>query len=62
MPKIVSALIITISIGFVASLVAQLADEVNALGWSTGIIFLLLVLGLGYFIEKPEEIDYLNIG
>ena len=39
-------------IGFVISLVYQLQGVVNALGWSTVAIYLLLGLGFGYFVWK----------
>lgn len=37
------------AIGFVVSLLDQLAGRVNALGWSTVAIYLLFTLGYGYF-------------
>ena len=46
---IVLALIVSDAIGFIAALIAQLADVVNSLGWSTVAIYLLLALGFGYF-------------
>lgn len=46
---ILLSLFIADSIGFVVSLLAQLAGVSNALGWSTVAIWLLLALGLGYF-------------
>ena len=36
-------------IGFVVSLIGQISNVVNALGWSTVVIYLLLALGFGYF-------------
>lgn len=36
-------------VGFIVALVGQLSGEVNALGWSTVAIYLLLALGFGYF-------------
>jgi DMSO reductase anchor subunit len=46
---IVLALFIADSIGFVVALLGQLSNVVNALGWSTVAIYLLLALGFGYF-------------
>jgi hypothetical protein len=43
------SLFIADSIGFVVTLMGQLAGVTNALGWSTVAIWLLLALGLGYF-------------
>ena len=36
-------------IGFVVALIIQLGSGINALGWSTVIIYLLFALGFGYF-------------
>jgi hypothetical protein len=42
-------------VGFIVALVGQLSGEVNALGWSTVAIYLLLALGFGYFqFKKPS--------
>lgn len=42
-------------LGFIVSLVSQLAGMVNALGWSTVVLFLLFALGFGYFqFMKPK--------
>ncbi len=46
---IVLALFVGDSIGFVLSLMSQLAGTYNALGWSTVVIYLLLAAGFGYF-------------
>ena len=46
---IVLALFISNGIGFVVALMGQLSNVVNALGWSTVAIYLLLALGFGYF-------------
>jgi hypothetical protein len=46
---IVTALFVSNSIGVVVSIVNQLAGVVNALGWSTVGIYVLLALGFGYF-------------
>lgn len=44
------------AIGFCVALIAQLGGIVNALGWSTVLIYLLLALGYGYFqFLKPES-------
>jgi hypothetical protein len=45
---IVLALFVGDGIGFIVALVGQLAGVVNALGWSTVIIYLLLAVGFGY--------------
>lgn len=42
-------------IGFVISLQGQLAGSVNALGWITVIIYLVLALGFGYFLLPGNE-------
>ena len=39
-------------IGFVISLIFQLQNVANALGWSTVAIYLLVGLGFGYFVWK----------
>jgi len=39
-------------VGFIVAIVGQLSGEVNALGWSTVAIYLLLALGFGYFQLK----------
>ena len=46
---IILALFISDAIGFIVALIGQLAGVLNALGWSTVIIYLLLALGFGYF-------------
>jgi hypothetical protein len=44
------------AIGFVVALVGQLSGVVNALGWSTVILYLLFALGNGYFrFMNPES-------
>ncbi|MBI3361183.1 MAG: hypothetical protein HY023_08740 [Chloroflexi bacterium] len=42
-------------VGFVLSLLGQLSGAVNALGWSTVVLYLLLAVGFGYFefVKKP---------
>jgi hypothetical protein len=43
-------------IGFVVALIAQFGGTVNALGWSSVALYLLLALGWGYFrFLKPAE-------
>lgn len=51
---IVIGLTIHFLIGLVVSLKLQLAGIVNAWGWSTVIIFLLLTLGYVYFLIKKS--------
>ena len=46
---IVLALFISEAVGFIVALLGQLSGAVNALGWSTVAIYLLLALGFGYF-------------
>jgi hypothetical protein len=51
---ILRALFVLNGLGFVVALVAQLSGVVNALGWSTVVIFLVLALGWAYFLRaKP---------
>ena len=53
---IILALFIGDSIGFIVALISQLSGVVNALGWSTVIIYLLLAIGFGYFqFAKQSE-------
>ena len=47
--SIVFALFVGDGIGFIVALIAQLGGVVNALGWSTVIIYLFLSLSFGYF-------------
>ena len=53
---ILLALFVGESVGFVIALIGQLGGEVNALGWSTVAIYLLLAVGFGYFrfVAKHE--------
>ena len=52
---IILAMVISETIGFIVALLGQLAGVVNALGWSTVAIYLLLALGFGYFqFMKPS--------
>ncbi len=48
---ILRGLFVTAGLGFFVALVAQLRGVVNALGWSTVAIFLLLALGWAYFLR-----------
>ncbi|MFC1665519.1 hypothetical protein ACFL17_07820 [Pseudomonadota bacterium] len=43
------------TIGFCVALFAQLGGVVNALGWSTVLIYFLLALGYGYFHFSKTE-------
>jgi hypothetical protein len=53
---IVLALFISDGVAAVLALIAQLKGQVNALGWSTVAIYLLLGLGFAYFyFTKPSE-------
>lgn len=52
---ILLALFVGDSMGFIVSLIGQLGRVVNALGWSTVLIYLLLALGFGYFYAQPKE-------
>jgi len=45
---IIFSLFIADLIGFIVSLIAQLNNVVNALGWTTVIIYILLAIGFGY--------------
>ena len=52
---IILAVFIGEAVGFIVVLLGQLSGEVNALGWSTVAIYLLLALGFGYFqFMKPS--------
>jgi DMSO reductase anchor subunit len=46
---IVLALFISECIGFIVTLIGQINNVVNVLGWSSVAIYLLLALGFGYF-------------
>ncbi|MDH3291304.1 MAG: hypothetical protein OEO20_10570 [Gemmatimonadota bacterium] len=46
---ILLALFVGDGVGFVIALIAQLGGIVNALGWSTVAIYLVLAIGFGYF-------------
>jgi hypothetical protein len=55
---IVLALLIGNGVGFVVALISQINEVVNALGWSSVAIYLLLALGYGYFqfaAPAPQE-------
>lgn len=52
---IVLAYFVGFAIGFGVSLSGQLSGVLNALGWSTVVIYLLFTLGYGYFqFSKPS--------
>jgi len=52
---IILAIFIGEAVGFIVVLLGQLSGEVNALGWSTVAVYLLLALGFGYFqFMKPS--------
>jgi len=52
---IILALFVGDAVGFIVALLGQLSGVVNALGWSTVAIYLLLALGFGYFqFIKPS--------
>lgn len=46
---IILALFVGDALGFMVALIGQLGGVVNALGWSTVAIYLLLTIGFGYF-------------
>jgi hypothetical protein len=46
---ILLAMFVGDGIGFVVALIGQLSGVMNALGWSTVVIYLLLAIGFGYF-------------
>jgi hypothetical protein len=52
---VVLALFVGFVVGFVVSLIGQLNDIVNALGWSTVAIYLLLAIAYGYFQFGLDE-------
>jgi hypothetical protein len=50
------ALLVQDSIGFAASLLAQLSGSLNALGWSNPVLYGLLALAYAYFLFiRPER-------
>ncbi len=53
---ILLALFVGDGVGFVVALIGQIGGVMNALGWSTVVIYLLLAVGFGYFrfLAKPE--------
>ncbi len=54
--SIVLALFIGDALGFILALVGQLGGVVNALGWTTVAVYLLLAVGFGYFqFLKPAS-------
>ena len=53
---IIPALFIGHGVGFVVALIGQIRWVVNAIGWSTVAIYLLLALGFGSFwMKKPSS-------
>lgn len=52
---IILALFVGFVLGFVVSLVGQLNNIVNALGWTTVAIYLLFSVAYGYFQFRPPE-------
>ena len=46
---ILLGLFVVEGVGFVVTLITQLGGGINALGWSTVIMYLLFALGFGYF-------------
>ena len=46
---IIFSIFIADAIGFIVALIGQLNNVVNALGWTTVAIYLLLSIGFGYF-------------
>ena len=53
--SIVLAVFVGDTIGFIVALIAQLNNVVNALGWSTVIIYLFLALGFAYFTFSKKS-------
>jgi hypothetical protein len=52
---ILLAMVVGDAIGFVVSLIGQIRGIMNALGWSTVVIYLLLAVAFGYFcFAKPK--------
>jgi hypothetical protein len=50
------ALLVQDSVGFTASLLAQLSGNLNALGWSNPVLYGLLALGYAYFVFiRPDR-------
>jgi Na+(H+)/acetate symporter ActP len=43
------------AVGFIVSLIAQFRGAMNALGWSTVVIYLLLALGFASFTFKKSS-------
>ena len=55
---IVLSFFVADGIGFIVALIGQLNGVVNALGWITVVIYLLLSLGFAYFqFLKPESAE-----
>ena len=53
---IILALFISEGIGFIVVFIGQLGNVVNAMGWSTVLIYLLLALGFGYFLLSKSDL------
>jgi hypothetical protein len=54
--SVILALFIADGIGFVVLLMEQLSGRVNALGWTSVAIYLLLTLALGYFRFRQPDV------
>jgi len=53
---ILLSLFICDTAGFIVSLIAQLAEVTNLLGWTTVALWLLLAIGLGYYRFISKEV------
>jgi hypothetical protein len=51
---ILLALFVGDGVAFIVSLMGQLGGVVNALGWTTVVLYLVLALGFGYFLAQPK--------
>jgi hypothetical protein len=49
------AFLISFSLGFIISLISQVTVALNAIGWSTVVIYLLFAAAYGYFQFKQPE-------
>ena len=47
---ILLALLVGDAVGFIVALIGQLGGVVNAVGWSTVVIYLVLAIGFAYFL------------
>lgn len=52
---ILLAFLISFSLGFIISLISQVTVALNAIGWSTVVIYLLFAAAYGYFQFKQPE-------